>query len=200
MAANLDSNGSILSLAPGVRLPHSSHHFVEYYKEHSSLIDSVARFISIGIGRGEAAVIIATEAHRRALEKALGELDVDVEALTDQLVYYAFDAAETLELFMVNGLPDKDKFDRIFGSIVDRARGSGRNIRIFGEMVAELWAQNNPTGALRLEDLWNELVRAHPFKLFCAYPVDGFAGENRAPLRSVSQKHTHVVAAQGAAL
>jgi len=42
--------------------------------------------------------------------------------------------------------------------------------RVFGEMVALLWAAGDVTSALRLEELWNEAGELAPFSLLCAYP------------------------------
>jgi hypothetical protein len=189
-----------LSLVPRTHLPHSSDHFVEFYDDDARLVDSLARFFSTGFDRGEDALIIATEAHRKGLDEALVARGVDVEALTDQNRYTSLDAAETLELFMDEGAPDEKTFQEIFGGIMRRAAADGRTVRIFGEMVAELWFADNVTAALQLEDLWNDLGRSHPMKLFCAYPVRAFSERNLIPLDEVCHRHTHVIAAEGIAI
>ena len=42
-------------------------------------------------------------------------------------------------------------------------------------MVSLLWADGKREGAVRLEQLWNELAHRHSFALRCAYPIDCFA-------------------------
>ena len=51
---------------------------------------------------------------------------------------------------------------RLARTIAEMARG-GRRIHAFGEMVALLWADGNRDGAIRLEELWNELRKGHHF-------------------------------------
>jgi hypothetical protein len=48
-------------------------------------------------------------------------------------------------------------------------------VRVFGEMVALLWADGDRNGALVLEELWNDLTRRMSFPLLCAYPARFFS-------------------------
>ncbi len=70
----------------------------------------------------------------------------------------------------------------------------GRRVHAFGEMVALLWASGNREGAIRVEELWNELGRVHRFALFCAYPIVGFDQESdAASLLGVCSCHGRVI-------
>ncbi len=71
---------------------------------------------------------------------------------------------------MVAGIPDPVLFNATIGSIVEHAARGGRAVRVFGEMVALLWAEGNVTGALALEALWNDMASDRRFFLLCAYP------------------------------
>jgi hypothetical protein len=84
---------------------------------------------------------------------------------------------------MVRDIPDPVLFDATIGAIVERAARGGRTVRLFGEMVALLWADGNVTGALALETLWNGMAANRRFFLLCAYP-EGLLGG--APLRAVN--------------
>ena len=190
----------MLSLAPSTRLPHSSDHFVEFYDQDPQLIDSLTRFVSAGLVNDDSAIVVATADHRESLDRALLAGGVDVDAARERGVYMSFDAQDTLAIFMKDELPDPQEFENLFGGIMERAARGGRNVRVFGEMVALLWAQGNVPAVLRLEDLWNQLTESHPFRLFCAYPIELFGGRNLAPLRSVCQRHTHLVAASEASV
>jgi hypothetical protein len=48
---------------------------------------------------------------------------------------------------------------------------------------------------MHLETLWNSLSHTTaPFTLFCAYAIQGFAGEaNRAPFSTICQSHSVVL-------
>ena len=78
---------------------------------------------------------------------------------------------------MVDGAPEPTRFKKVIGGIIASVTDGRARVRAFGEMVALLWAEGNYSGAIRLEELWNELQNAHSFSLFCAYPMNGFAGE-----------------------
>ena len=71
---------------------------------------------------------------------------------------------------MVAGKPDPMLFETTIGSILEWAARGGRRVRVFGEMVAVLWAAGNVTGALALETLWNDMASNRQFFLLCAYP------------------------------
>ena len=51
------------------------------------------------------------------------------------------------------------------------------------------------TAAIRLEELWNALLSARDFELFCAYPIDVLSGDfQTAEVDAVMCAHTNVVA------
>ena len=97
---------------------------------------------------------------------------------------------------MADGIPNSAKFAASIGELIAQAAKGGRNVRVFGEMVALLWAAGNVAGAISLEELWNGLAETHPFQLFCAYPVHAFKGDDLVPLREVCHQHSHVIPPQ----
>src|SRR6185436_17080367 len=46
-------------------------HFVQFYEDDGFLVQSIAGFLTAGFTAGESAVVIATPAHRRALDQRL---------------------------------------------------------------------------------------------------------------------------------
>ena len=71
------------------------------------------------------------------------------------------------------------------------ARGS-RRVRVYGEMVALLWAAGDTDAAIALEGLWNELAETHEFALLCAYPMSAFKNAaGAAAFEQVCGTHTH---------
>ena len=64
-------------------------------------------------------------------------------------------------------------------------------------MVGLLWADGNRDGAVRLEQLWNDLARTHDFSLLCAYPIGGFSDEDHGkPFLEICGEHSRVVPAE----
>lgn len=174
---------------------HPDGHVVQFYETDAFLIDSVCGYIGAGLGAGEAGIVIATPAHRRAIEARLLADGLDLDAARARDVYIARDAAETLARFMAGGSPDPERFATVIDGIVARAARDGRHVRVFGEMVALLWANRNEAGAIRLEELWNDLraTTPHAFTLCCAYPMEGFAGEAHGQaFAEICARHTWV--------
>jgi signal transduction histidine kinase len=61
-------------------------------------------------------------------------------------------------------------------------------------MVDLLWHDGNTDGAIRLEQLWNELARVHQFSLLCAYAMGHFRTEaDAAGFRAICEQHGHVI-------
>lgn len=178
----------------GAKVASADDHFVELYDDDLSLVQSVRTFISIGINDGDAAVVIATPAHRDAIEKELART-VDLASASQQGLFSSFDAADTLALFMEDGEPNPEKVDRVLGPILETAGRGGRKVRVFGEMVAVLWMEGNVAGALGLEDQWNRLALLYDFRLFCGYPSYAFSDETRDALTGMCNRHSHVVVA-----
>ena len=172
-------------------------HFVQFYEDDDFLIDSICGFISAGFRSGEPAIVVATAAHRLALEARLKDQGLDPAALRASGQFTSLDAADTLATFMVNRMPDATLFDRTVGSMVRHATRAGRPLRAFGEMVVLLWNDGNSTAAVRLEELWNGLAQTCTFSLFCAYPLSVFHGENDStPLLHVCSQHSRVIPAE----
>ena len=170
-----------------------SDHFVQFYENDEYLVEAATGFVAAAIVAGESAIVIGTREHRISMRQKLVARGLDISA--DACQWY--DAAETLAKFMVDGSPDPRRFVEVVGGIVSQAARGKRRLRAFGEMVAILWSEGNRAGAVRLEELWNELAKVHQFALFCAYPIKGFdkAGDGVA-LGDVCKCHTRVIPAE----
>ncbi|HLJ56389.1 MAG TPA: MEDS domain-containing protein [Chthonomonadaceae bacterium] len=140
-------------------------HIVQFYETDASLIRSLAGFVAGGLDAGDRCLVIATSAHREALEAQLEQHGIDVGAARDLGEYPALDAAETLAEFMRDGAPDPDLFYATVGRLLESAPTDKRRIRAFGEMVGLLWSDGRRAEAIRLEELWNQLADAYSSSL-----------------------------------
>lgn len=205
------NNKSVAELVPtndeitaGVAAPRSdwsemgtSDHFVQFYETDLFLLNSVGGFIGAGLRSGDACIVVATKAHREGLDARLRAYGVDPAVAGACGQYVSLEAAEVLSEFMVDGSPDPVRFAGVIGTIIAAAAEGRGRVRIFGEMVALLWADDNRNAAIRLEELWNDLRQTHPFALFCAYPMHGFGGEELVePLGDVCATHSRVIPAE----
>jgi len=140
-------------------------HALSFYADDAELVATIAAFFADGFAAGETITLVATPEHRSALEHALLRLGVPHRQLRDPARYRPFDAAEVLHELMPHG----ELVEEQFHARVTTMLGSGRT-RIFGEMVALLWADGDVASAIRLEELWNEIGELAPFSLLCSYP------------------------------
>lgn len=197
---------STLSPGPGTVVPQppnlAHEHVVHLYRGTDSLIEGLCDYIGPALAAGNAAIVVATEAHHDALEQRLLARGVRTHEASQQKRYIALDASETLSKIMLDGMPDAALFDLTIGGIVSGTRSFLKNghseIAIFGEMVAQLWAEDKIEAAIRLEELWNDLAMKHSFSLRCAYPISNFSGDKRTqPLIRVCAEHCAVLFDQG---
>src|SRR5437763_2520295 len=136
-------------------------HFVQFCETDTFLIETISEFISVGLKIGDACIVIATKPHKESLEEQLKLIGLDVAIARDQGLYISIDAASILSKFMVNGSPDPDLFTQVIGEIIMQTANGRHGLRIFGELVALLWAAGNPDAAISLEKLWNDLSEVH---------------------------------------
>ena len=172
-------------------------HFVQFYEADGFLLNSLSGFIGNAISSGEGAIVVATKAHRQGLDELLQANGLDVVSHKASGRYVSLDASETLSKFMVNGAPDGERFKEVLGGVIASVTDGRSRIRAFGEMVGVLWVEGNYAGAIRLEELWNELKKVHSFSLFCAYPMNQFGGEQFIePHSNVCSVHSRVIPAE----
>src|SRR5207248_2926176 len=108
--------------------------------------------------------------------------------------YIAVLAQETLDGFMVDGVPDEALFEEAVGDMIARARGRGRKLRAFGEMVGVLWSEGNKDGALKLEHLWTRLQAVERFPLFCGYARSQLRSESiESDIQTICSAHSRIV-------
>ena len=166
-------------------------HLVHFFKSDDLLADSVRRHLEPALRKGDGVVVVATGSHRDLFEATLIAAGIDVERARAESRYLDVDAMDTLSLFMVDSLPDPNRFRAAVGDLIGRVSPDGVSLRVYGEMVAVLWAEGNVAAAIALEDLWNELGRTRRFALLCAYPATAFAtGDTARLFRTICSQHS----------
>ena len=184
---------------PGLGGAHE--HVVEFCETDRFLADAVSDFVGSGLHAGGAAVVVATADHRFLFEEALQAAGIDVDHAIEADRYLALDAGELLERFMVDGTPDPQRFEKTVGRVLARAGAGQRRVRVYGEMVALLWAAGHTSAAIALESLWNELAHTHEFALLCAYPMSAFKDAHSiAAFELVCGSHTTVIPSESYSL
>ena len=169
-------------------------HLVQIYQEDGAFLDALEGFAAGGLATGEAVVVIATAEHLAALENRLQNHGHCLATAGANDQYIALDAKKSLSQFVVDGWPIESLFEEFVVSLLARARGNGRRVRAFGEMVAVLWAQGHNGATIRLEHLWHEVCAREAFSLFCAYPRSGFTQDAEVSIKEICAAHSRVIA------
>ena len=159
-------------------------HGVHFYSTDEGVVAAVADTFQAAIAGGESLLLVATAEHRAGIEAELRRRS----ARLDQVPYHAFDAAETLDSLLLNGVPDRQLFQAVVGSLVMKLVSEGP-LSIYGEMVNLLWQRGDVMAAMRLEGLWNELGAGTDFSLLCGYRTGG--DRDASLVTRVSELHSH---------
>ncbi len=181
--------------AAGTRPSHR--HEVLFYPDDAVFFDGCTRFIAAALGSGDVVAVVATESHRKSLFDRLKADGSDIDAATKQGMYISLDAAEILSTFMVNGMPDSDRFLEVVGGLVSGGAKAGKRehsrVAICGECGPLLWAEGKVDAAIRLEQLLNHLAAIYKFDLLCAYALSSFHGAKDQPgFQNICAEHSAV--------
>ncbi len=171
----------------------ASEHLLQVYSNEDGFIAALESFVSGGLRQGDAAILAATAPHLHEVEKRLRAHWLDIDRARWEHRYIPLLAHEVLERFMVDDMPDDRLFEQTLDELLGKARGDGRRVRIFGEMVAELWADGNIAATIQLENLWGRACREKQVCLFCAYPRSAFEGHAPAAMRGLCGMHSLLI-------
>src|ERR1700691_5431635 len=97
-------------------------HGVQFYSQDKFLLEELSEYIGSALRAGQAAVVVATDAHRNGLLQWLTAQRLDVAALLEQGRLVVTDAEQLLTTFMQDGWPDEDRFNHVVGGIVAKAQ------------------------------------------------------------------------------
>jgi hypothetical protein len=174
-------------------------HAVQFYSDPDALCRIVDNFIGEGLEQGAAAVLFVTPDHAARIESCLRTRSIDVDALKRLGTLVTVDARATLDVLMMDGMPNPSAFRRTVGAMLTQVRREHGQcaIRAFGEMVDLLWKDGLEAAAIRLETLWNQLADTPDFNLLCGYSMGNYY--KGAALDEIKAQHTHLVADDGRA-
>jgi DNA-binding NarL/FixJ family response regulator len=159
-------------------------HEVQFSSDDESFLSGFTRFITTALDAGNAVIVIATESHRNRLIERLEAQGLNVEAAIEQGSYVPLDVGDTLGTFMVNDLPDPDRFRKATGDLLDAAvkaaKGKRTRVSACGECAPFLRAQGKSDAAIRLEHLWDEIARTYDVDILCGYVMESPESEQKS--------------------
>ena len=156
------------TLDPSKRTNHElrHRHDIIFSSEDELLQDSLARFLAAALKSGDAAIVWATESHLDTLRQRLQVRGVEVDAAIQAGTYIAADAAEAADAariaLVIEGL----------SMAASRAGKKLPRVVACGERAGRLWAEGRIDEALRIEQLFNELLKSRDdLDVLCVYPL-----------------------------
>jgi DNA-binding NarL/FixJ family response regulator len=172
-------------------------HEVLFYSDDTVLLDRLSRFVAAALDAGNAAIVLATKAHRDSLLQRLKAGGLDTDGALQQGTYISLDAADVLSTVMVNDSPDPARFFGRLGGFIEAAAKAAKSgqprVVAFGEAVDLLQAQGKPYAAIRLERLWNDVGRTFKLGILCGYDLSNFHGEeDEHVFQSICAEHSAV--------
>lgn len=172
-------------------------HEVCFCSADRELLDNVTHFIGAALKAGNAAIVVATESHRNSLLSKLQVQGLHIGTAIEQGRYIVLDAADTLSMFMLNGMPDPNRFMTAFGNLIltaaSAAQGERPRVAVFGECVHILWAQGDAEAALQMEKLGNQLINAYDVDILCGYSLGSIeAGMDDRIIQRICAEHSAV--------
>ncbi|MGH2807318.1 MAG: MEDS domain-containing protein [Actinomycetota bacterium] len=173
---------------------HRNEHVVQFYDSDDHLAESVRDYLLPALRGGEAVIVVATDVHRDSIEAMLVGAGINLSEAAVSSRYIARRAEDVRGEVMVDGNLDGAALERVFGGAIAAARGRGRSVRLFGEMVALLWGEGDVAATLEIEAFWNRFTTEHPLSVYCAYPMTSFDRALRAADRDrISGLHSRVI-------
>jgi KaiC/GvpD/RAD55 family RecA-like ATPase len=122
---------------------------------------------------GKGAIVVATESHRDHLLPNLQAHGLDMGAVIDEGRYIALDASAVLATFILNGMPDTDRFMNAFDNTITTVAKAARSVRprvvFYGEGSHLLWLQGDAEAAIQTERISNQLTEQYDVDILCGY-------------------------------
>ena len=172
-------------------------HEVLFYADEAVFVDIFVRFIAAALEAGDAAIVSVTRAHRDVLDLGLNAQGLDIDAALREGTYLPLDVAESLSTFMINDMPDPSRFVKARDDLIRRAAKAGKRghprIVACGECAPHLLREGKADAAIRVEQLWDQLVTKYAIDTLCAYPLSSFHGEeDEHVFQSICAEHSAV--------
>ena len=168
-----------------------TNHTAQLFDDRASLAESLSGFIVDGLADDGVVLVFVTPSHWADLLQ-LAPRPEFAAALADGRLCVE-DASVGLTALMTNDWPDPAKFEAFVGGRVKRLASTDRRLSVYGEIVDILASRGEMRCAERLEELWNELLVVHDFRLFCGYCSANFGNPRHSEnLRKICAAHATV--------
>jgi hypothetical protein len=175
---------------------HVSEHDVQLFDDLDSLTETLTAYLFEGWQEDDTLLVVARPQLWSSVSGQLESLGYSVDDAIRSRRLSVLNARTVLGTLMRNGRIVHEKFEQKVASLVrSLSEAFGRPLRIYGEMVDVLAAEENFAAVIELERLWNQLTRECSFKLLCGYSSAHFGDERTAAtLKRICAEHDHATA------
>ncbi len=171
-------------------------HHVVFYQEDEYVLDKVAQWLYRKIESGYSTLIIATEQHRIEITGRLAIMGPAFANAARSGRHLMLDAAGTLQGFMSNDGPDRERFRATLAAAmakVGAVGGGAQSLAAYGEMVGLLCDAGHTASAIQLEQFWNEAIAEFNFSLCCGYALRQLRGVVEVgPISAICDEHSEL--------
>ena len=158
-------------------------HAILFCHDDRAILGSLTRFIAAALNAGNPALVLATESHRDSLLQQLRAQGVQIDVAIQQGTYISLDANEPT---------DPVEFLEAIRGLSEAAAKAGKKyprVAFCGERAGRLWAEGKTDEAIQLEQLCDDLAKAHEVDILCVYPLP--QGQDAIPaLDSIFAEHS----------
>jgi hypothetical protein len=167
-------------------------HIVQFYDTQEFLLKVLVNFITPIMSTTDAAVVIAVESRLVSLENSLRERGLPVEEKKRKGQLVMLDANEMLDMVTGRSDPSCISIDAL-ESLFQKLDKQFAKLYVYGELVNLLCCQGDHATAVKLEEMWNGLVKRHRLTLLCGYDMNNFKEEHLDDaFKAVCCKHSRV--------
>jgi hypothetical protein len=139
------------------------------------------------------AVTAAPARRLAAIETAIGQAGVNLEAAVAAGSYLSFDSELTARRVIVDGQLDWDLIDAGLSEILGSQPGNWTCRFAYGEISPLLWENGMIDAALRVEARADELVAQTDVTLLCGYQRSLFTPCDLDAMRQLCQHHSYLI-------
>jgi hypothetical protein len=168
-------------------------HTLQLFDDAVSRTDALVRFVRDGLEAGDNVLVVVTPEHWRSVSARLLQRSLQLDADIASYRLTVCSTAVALAQLRRGRTLQRNLFDAVVGTPVRQLCAAGPRLRAYGEMVDVLAGEGDFSTALRLEELWSDLLVTSPFDLICGYSSLAFAdGRNKRALDQICDVHSHV--------
>ena len=174
----------------------SHRHEIQFYSNHSILLDSFARFMNTALKSGGSTILVVNETYRNNILQMLKARAFNIYDFIVRRRSMHLDPVDLAAEVMVSGIPDPNRFSKVVGDLIYAAVGTAQaphpHVSVCVDLTGHLIAKHDLQSAVRFEELWDRLAKTHSINILCAYPFASFREEDESFFRAICSKHSAV--------